>query len=100
MRLDFLTLGEQEGTLTVANSMPCRWPTRLAIQGSSRDGSMRDVVENFLSLQFIILEHFAQHLQAYFFLLILTTILGNKQNHFPDEEIGSKQSMTSLKSHN
>ena len=99
MHLYFLTLWEQEGTLTMANSMPCRWPTRLAIQGSSRDGSMRDVVEIFLSLQFIVLEHFAQCLQAYFFPLILTTIVGNKQNHFPDEEIGSKQSMTSLKSH-
>lgn len=100
MHLYFLTLWEQEGTLSMANSMPCRWPTRLAIQRFSREGSMRDVVEAFLSLQFIVLEHLVQRLQAYFSPLILTTILGNKQNHFPDEEIGSKRSMTSLKSHN
>lgn len=36
------------------------------MQEAGRDGSMRIVVEISLSLQFVMLGHFAEHLQAYF----------------------------------
>lgn len=52
---------------------------------------MRNVVEISLSLQLVLLKHFAEHLQADFFPLILTSTLGNKQNHCPGEEIGSEE---------
>lgn len=69
MHLYFLTLWEQEGTLSMANSVPCRWPTRLAIQGSAERKHV-SCSATFLSLQFIVLEHFVQRLQAYIFPLI------------------------------
>lgn len=37
------------------------------MQEAGRDGSMRNVVEISLSLQLVLLKHFAEHLQAYFF---------------------------------
>lgn len=53
----------------MANSMSWEWPIRLAIKGAGSDRSIRDVVEIFLSLEFIILEHFTnKHFQAYVFL--------------------------------
>lgn len=85
MHLYFHTLWEQEGTLSMANSSALQMANSIGYSRFSREGSMRDVVETFpLPTIYCVRDTlFRKDLQAYFFPLILTTILEINRICFP-----------------